>query len=88
MTAPKTIYLQWCDCKDAEVTWCVDQVAEDGQADIEYIRSDISDGLLEACEELVRVLTEPDYHEDYLMMPGEDRAVKKAQALIAKVRGE
>ena len=47
MAAPERIYLQWCDCKDCEVTWCVDQVAMDDQVDVEYIRYDLVENLVE-----------------------------------------
>lgn len=50
MNTPKTIYLQWTDDIEDEVTWCVDKNAEEGKTDVEYIRADIVDDLLKACE--------------------------------------
>ena len=44
--------------------------------------------MLAALEELVEVLTEPVYDEAYIKMPGEDRAVKRAQDIIKKVTGQ
>lgn len=50
MTAPKKIFLQWdegiCDLYLNEVTWCVDQINPD---DVEYVRKDVTDKLLSAC---------------------------------------
>ena len=40
---PDRIYLQWDEHPLAEITWCVDQVAnEDGVEDVEYIRADLA----------------------------------------------
>jgi len=52
--APEKIYLQWytedCpeNCRD-EVTWCWDKIEE---TDVEYIRKDLYDLLLEKCKRI------------------------------------
>ena len=54
--APKIIYLQWSDHPLAEVTWCIDQAAQDEDADVEYVRKDIVDDLLAANEKALEFI--------------------------------
>jgi hypothetical protein len=57
MSAPKIIFLQWSEHPEAEVTWCEDQAAQDEDVDVEYVRKDIVNDLLAACETALGAFT-------------------------------
>jgi len=65
MDAPKIIYLQWSEHPEAEVTWCVDQAAQDEDVDVEYVRKDIVDDLLALLNEWLHTPYFHDYGEWY-----------------------
>lgn len=56
MNAPDKIYLQWHDDPNAEITWCEDRVAQDGDVDVEYVRADIAEAAEKRIQELENAL--------------------------------
>lgn len=95
--APDIIYLQTdgevIDWRHVDITWCVDQINEEDTA---YVRKDIADALLEACEKALDILVQLGGTDDHgsIVVPRKNweklgkTTIIAMQAAIAKAKGE